>query len=318
MTNQNDYPGLDRVRIASKEGDKDVMTFALTVFLLTRGRGTIADRQAHLDALVLYQNDVGSAVTHYQKAMAKRLSLIPTDGVADVYKEEIDRLDLFYDDWGGNVQTKDPLHQYGATCIVKGGQGIVRRPLGYFRAYYPCAYAKTHTDHLIANVIAWCNILKPEQGQIGLTPHFEWGMARSYPDVYWPFIKRFNGLEFTTAFGVAAKAERGLKSVSWLTVLDDAYVADLGGLAALTPLLGPNAIVHPWDGGIVIQAGAEPQIGDTNAGVWPEDYIAVNNALRPIRFEAYRNSPMSLIKVPPPLDAFEETLKWVRRFDREP
>lgn len=317
MTNENDYPGLDQIRIANKEGGKEVMAFALTVFLSLRGSETVAGRQALVDSLVRYQSDVGEHVTHYQKNMAKRLSPIPPHGVAEVYKAEINQLDPFYDAWGGNVQTQDPLHQYGATCMAATGQSVGRFPLGYFRAYYPCAYAKTHADHLIENVISWCNILKPEQGQIGLTPHFEWGMARSYPHVYWPFISRFNGLEFTTAFGISAKAERGLKSINWLTVLDDAYVETLGGLGAMKPQLGPNAIIHEWDGGILIQASPEPQIGDTNAGIWPEDYIAVNNALRPIRFETYANSPMSLIKVPPPLDAYEETLKWVRRFDRE-
>ena len=317
MTHQNDYTGLDKIQIAAKEGGKPVMTFALSAFLLFRGSETRDGRMAMLEALTHYYAGVPDQITHFQKQNAKQISAIPPNGFKEAYAAEIAKIDPDVENWAGTIGTPDPLHQYGATCMTTYGNSAARNPLGHFRAWYPCAYAKTNTDKLIADVLKWCDLLKPEQGQIGLVPLFEWGMERSYADTYWPFLARFNGLEFNTAFGVAVRAERGVKSVNWLTVLDDAYVDQLGGLDVLAPLLGPNAVIHQWIGGILIQAGAEPQIGDTNVGVWPAEYIAVNNALRPIRFEAFRNSPMSLIKVPPPLDAHEETLKWVRRFDRE-
>lgn len=316
MADPNDYPSLDKVQIASKEGGKPVMTFAISAFLSFRGSQTKAGRLALVEALAHYQSQVPQQVTHYQKHMARRMTEIGADGFAQAYRAEVEQVDAATQDWAGTVGTLDPLCQYGATCMAKSEQSVRRRPLGYFRAWYPCSYAKTNGDDLIAQVLTWCNLLKPEQGQIGLTPLFEWGMERSYPDVYWPFLARFNGLEFNWPFGLSAQAERGLKSVNWLTVLDDAYVAELGGIDALTAALGPEATIHTWDGGILIQACAEPQIGDTNVNLWPAPYLAVNAALRPIRFEAYRNSPMSLIKVPAPLDPYEETLKWVRRFDR--
>jgi hypothetical protein len=85
---------------------------------------------------------------------------------------------------------------------------------------------------------------------------------------------------------------------------------------ALAASLGDQATIITWDGGILIRAGTEPQIGDRNMGQWPEANVAVNRALRPIRFEEYPDKKFALIDVPPPFDALDETLKWVRRFDR--
>lgn len=69
---------------------------------------------------------------------------------------------------------------------------------------------------------------------------------------------------------------------------------------------------HPYDGGIVIQAGETPQLGDINRGLIPEAYQRVAQVLKPIRFDDHQRP---LIDTPRPLDPLEETMKWVRRFD---
>ena len=66
---------------------------------------------------------------------------------------------------------------------------------------------------------------------------------------------------------------------------------------------------------VLIRAGTHPQMGDVNMGNIPEAYRTVSDALRPIRFEDYQQNPMDLIRVPRPLDAYEETLNWLHRFD---
>jgi len=114
---------------------------------------------------------------------------------------------------------------------------------------------------------------------------------------------------------IANRQEQALAPVNWLTILDDSLVAELGGLEALTSALGEGITIHQWDGGILIQAGDMPEIGDVNQGLWPRAYCQVNDATKALRFEDYPSSSVALIKVPKPLDAYEETLKWVRRFD---
>ncbi|MBM7046353.1 hypothetical protein JTP94_14490 [Rhizobium lusitanum] len=44
----------------------------------------------------------------------------------------------------------------------------------------------------------------------------------------------------------------------------------------------------------------------------PEAYQRVAQVLKPIRFDDHQRL---LIDAPQPLDALEETIKWVRRFD---
>ena len=83
----------------------------------------------------------------------------------------------------------------------------------------------------------------------------------------------------------------------------------------LPPDLPGGLSLHDYAGGVVIRAGTHPQMGDINMGNIPEAYCAVSDALRPIRFEDYQQNPMDLIRVPRPLDAYEETMNWLRRFD---
>ena len=70
--------------------------------------------------------------------------------------------------------------------------------------------------------------------------------------------------------------------------------------------------MHKYDGGVLVQAGPYPQIGDNNRGLVLDDYRRVARALKPIRFEDYR---VGLLDVEEPLDSLDETLKWIRRFD---
>ena len=212
MTEPNNYPSLDRIRVASKPGGKDVMTFAVSAFLLFRGSEKPDVRLALVDALNQYQARFPEHVTHYQKHMARRMTAIGPDGFTDTYRAEVAKIDPAFDDWAGTVRNLDPLSQYGATCLAICENSVRRYPLGYFRAWYPCTYAKTNANDIIDQVISWCNLLRPEQGQVGLTPLFEWSMERSYPRLYWSALSRFNGMEFNWAFGLTERAESGLKS----------------------------------------------------------------------------------------------------------
>ncbi len=134
-------------------------------------------------------------------------------------------------------------------------------------------------------------------------------MERTYGPLAFPFLKRFPGWIISAVrFVMAATPGTGVRSVNWLTILGEPYVQAMGGVNALRGMLLEGATLHEWDGGVLIQAGPEPDIGDVNMDIWPETYRHIAAMLRPLRFEDYRNSPMCLMKVPEPLDAFAETL----------
>ena len=104
-----------------------------------------------------------------------------------------------------------------------------------------------------------------------------------------------------------------IKCVSWLTVLCDALVEELGGRDNIRAALEPVCKVHDYPGGVVIQTGAYPQVGDSWRGEIPAAYRRVARFTRSIRFEEYDDD--GLFRVPQGLDDKEETLAWIRRFD---
>uniref|UniRef100_UPI0037429C06 hypothetical protein n=1 Tax=Rhodobacter viridis TaxID=1054202 RepID=UPI0037429C06 len=57
-------------------------------------------------------------------------------------------------------------------------------------------------------------------------------------------------------------------------------------------------------------------MGDVNHGLWPEWYRHVDAILRPLRFMDYPNAPGCLIRMPEPMAPYQETLAWLRRFER--
>jgi hypothetical protein len=128
-------------------------------------------------------------------------------------------------------------------------------------------------------------------------------------------IKRFPGFDFQNGvrFSLQARSiHNRIKSVNWLTILCDALVDELGGLDPMRSALEPVCKVHEYPGGVVIQAGEFPQVGDTYRNDVPGAYRLVARYTKPIRFESYRSG---LFRVPHNLDKGEETQAWLRRFD---
>lgn len=175
--------------------------------------------------------------------------------------------------------------------------------------------------------------MKPMHGLAGFAPVYGIGAEADHMQETWPFLARFPGLNYPIPYPKAAEGQgaRKICGISWLTILGAPALAALGGRAHLVerladawavvadeaprPGLPPGIGLHDYDGGLLIRAGTHPQMGDVNMGNIPEAYRTVSDALRPIRFEDYQQNPMDLIRVPRPLDAYEETLNWLHRFD---
>ncbi len=169
----------------------------------------------------------------------------------------------------------------------------------------------------IERMIAACALLKPVHGLAGFGLLFDRSGASTSSEARMvPVIKRFPGLHcgMDGTFKVEAAMNRPTPdryfTINWLTAIGDAMMAQLpdGALDAL-----PNSCpVHRYDGGVILQAGPHPQMGDANRGFVLEDYRAVQAVLAPLRFEAYR---VGILPVPAPMDSRDETLDWITRFD---
>ncbi len=171
-----------------------------------------------------------------------------------------------------------------------------------------------HFDTLRECVLAWSSRLKPAHGLAGFSVILEIGSISGEPYAY-TALQRHPGLDIHEP--VPFKSEtRGvfnrIKCINWLTVLGDSVLEELGGLDVARKALEPDCALYPYTGGVLIQAGPVPQLGDSFKGLIPEAYRKVARFTQAVRFEAYRSS---LFRVFEPMIGREEAVKWVRRFD---
>jgi len=101
-----------------------------------------------------------------------------------------------------------------------------------------------------------------------------------------------------------------MRGVGWLTLLDDAFVAKLGGVDALTRAVGGLVTVIHAGHGVVLQAGPRPEPGDVNHGNPLPAYRAVYDAISPLMPQG-RVPPLNLDR-----DWLARTERWVHRFGR--
>lgn len=150
------------------------------------------------------------------------------------------------------------------------------------------------------------------------------GFSLQYDRIYgttagtYPYLARFPGLHcglddrFAAEQSVRRPRANRYFSLNWLTFLNDDLLAELGPAQQLQQQLGDGIPISNFDGGIIIQAGPHPKLGDVIHEFALHDYCAVNAAIRDLRFEGY---VVPVLDAPKPLDPLEATLEWVRRHD---
>lgn len=203
-----------------------------------------------------------------------------------------------------------------------GERGGRRNSPGVIELGVPLDWIAEDPDRCVAKVAQWCALLRPEQGTVGIETVASFHTSqRNYGVEYWPWLARYSGLDAQTRLKYDRRdPHQALRTVNWLTVLDDVWVGKLGGVETIAAALHPEGSVHPYDGGVVIRACTHPQLGDLKTSGVPEAYVMVDRLIRPFRFNGYAASPpMHRLKVPEALDPAEATEAWVRRFEhRDP
>lgn len=103
----------------------------------------------------------------------------------------------------------------------------------------------------------------------------------------------------------------GIKGVNWLTFIDTARVERLGGEVTLRMAIDPHVEMTSINGGVLMQAGRLPALGDENRRDRLPLYRNVFNALGPLTKVAFDRA-LDLV-----LEDYEEatelTLRWRRR-----
>ena len=192
-----------------------------------------------------------------------------------------------------------------------------RDRMAYFSATLPFAFLKDQpgTGAFQRLVHGWCRILKPYCGYagIGAIQSVEGAERdRTAYDVY-PIAMRFPGVEIEDAGSVARHLGSHIKGVNWLTALSDEVLAPIGGRQALLAQLDENFVIMEYEGGVLIQAGPAPELGDVNRQQIPRFYRQLSRLVRPLRMTFPKGD--SFIRPPNPDENTEATNRWLARFD---
>lgn len=271
-----------------------------------------------------YYNRFSSNLNCYQLIGRYRISLLRKNFL-DKLHNQLTKIDydkvydthLFYDDTGeGVIFNASPWQAHFYAKPKQRGE-LSSINLSISVCDEEC---KPNFDKLAELVASWCEQAKPSFGTAG----FCFAYSRSPSTKYsYALMQRHPGIEHMDDIGfmvatcyVANNQEHfitnRIKGINWLTILSNELVAELGGLAHCKASLEPDCYVKTYDGGVIIFAGSVPQLGDNYQDMIPQQYQKVARFTKPIRFEDYRRG---YLKLDEPLDSYEESMKWIRRFD---
>jgi hypothetical protein len=212
--------------------------------------------------------------------------------------------------FGGDVEAS------ASEFSVQGyGSSNISKELGYFHLSLPLRWFVDREETFPEHILRVCERIKPVSGYggIGIVESSSAMKRSDHQPLVRKLAERFPGLEIEANPVSCIHLGQGMKGVNWLTTLGDRWIDELGGLNYLRARLGESFFFYPYDGGIVIQAGPKPQIGDTNAGRWPEHYVTLAKVLKKIQI---KNHYPFHFGGPGRLD-YEASLAWLFRFDKK-
>lgn len=189
---------------------------------------------------------------------------------------------------------------------------VVHKPVSYFGFCLPVLELK-NKEHIEILLNRFCTILQPIHGLMGL------GIQQCYEEKRYQHLEYDIGQEF---LGVDIpgghtdeKMRNGLRSVNWQTFFNNEWLEKLGGTSSLHVSLSDPAIgIIPYNGGVIIQAGEWPELGWIKDNPYPEVYVKVNNALKPIRAPEIDSLGYGSIAGEIRFDK-NSTARWLARFD---
>jgi len=322
---------LSKLAIADKRGNPALkFGFLLKLYFSRAYDNEVRERMIRLveDYGVIFSDKI----THYMPYDGKRLK--PTRDF-DYIRYFTDRMNSISPD---ELSEGFDAELYGFPDALDKDEptpyhiGVVARPsiserrlahksnaLGRLEAYFPADWPQGDYTKLANLVNRWAEIGQPIHGTFGFGLIMEEGGGRGpFLDLAFPFLKRFPGLDYPDLSLWRVRSEPAtrpvIRSISWLTLIDEERLQLIGGLEKVREALGSSCPVYPYRGGVIIQAGPEPKIGDANRGEFSENYQKVSQLLKPIRFEDFGRRGI-FEGLPLPLDDRDETLAWLRRFD---
>lgn len=211
--------------------------------------------------------------------------------------------------WSVTVHGGDTFDAASAFRFEALGLPSPELKLSFVNAAFPAAWFAQHPEASAVDILMrWATTLRPLHGTAGLsiiTP-MDTRRQSAVASQARALAERFPGLEVDDALGYSLYTQRGIPSVNWLTCLDDALLARLGGVEQLTSKLSPDLHVLEYPGGVIVRAGDFPQAGDRNRQISVEPYRHAAALLKPVQAD-YAGVFLGFDR--------ESTDAWLHRFD---
>lgn len=181
--------------------------------------------------------------------------------------------------------------------------------LGFIRAAFPVAMFAQDLRRFVALVRDLASAFPFFFGYAGFSFSESLDVAtkqRNEP-LLLPVAMRFAGIEVEASRTTICCMDH-IKGAAWLTLIDAALVERAGGKANLRAQLSEGVGLEDVSGGLLIQAGPAPALGDINADERLPLYREVHKALTPIRVtDHWRLADRAFNP--------DETRRWMARFD---
>lgn len=217
------------------------------------------------------------------------------------------------EDWYFGFHSGNSAGEAGEFTVCGLGSDNVSKTLGYFHVSFPLNGFSDEQGGFRTYILDVCEKLKPLSGYggLGIIEPLDVYAAEPQLALVRALAERFPGLEVEARTSHSLYLRDGIKGVNWLTVLGDRWVQEMGGVDYLRLWVTEACTLYPYSGGVVIQAGAHPELGDSQANRWPMHYVKLAKALKKIRVKEHR--PFHLGGA----NRFdhEATMKWLNRFD---
>jgi hypothetical protein len=281
-----------------------------TFYFLTKGKPDVRERAVR--AYEAYHSAIGDKLVWGADPKNHRPRKVTGTQIADIrswaHRVGPDE-DLEFVFHGG--KEKNDASAYSTIAVV---HPTTYDKLSRLTCCVPLAWiAENSLGAFVKLVLDVCGILRPEHGYAGFgaIPHVNDSGSSTSMRFVIPFARRFSGLEvdFPGSHAYFLVRRPAIKGVNWLTLLGQGWVDKLGGEEALVRELGVGPRVHHFDGGIVIQAGPGPRLGDKNMNEPMDAYRQVAKALKPIRIDS-----MGALSSAYGFNE-ERTTEWLHRFD---
>ncbi|WP_425318923.1 DUF3396 domain-containing protein [Pseudomonas nitroreducens] len=153
----------------------------------------------------------------------------------------------------------------------------------------PLLYQEQHPLSFLQLFFEFSRRLKPEQGYAGYAFNLSVNKRDDNEPTEAFMADRMLGLDVGTAALLANRPQfkfSRIKTVSWLTLLDQERLKLAGGLDALrNQLPASHFAFYDYGGGVIVQSGAYPYLAGDADDPKPVPYVLLNHLLKGIRYE---------------------------------